>query len=338
MHASSCHVPFEAELSFLRQPGSYPEPTRRVHAVETHMSWVFLTDDFAYKVKKPVHFGPIDARLLSMRHFYCTEEVRLNRRLAPGVYLGAVPLVLGRERHLAIHGEGTTVDWLVKMHRLPHADMLDDAIAEGRARPEDMVRMATLLARFHADAWRPAVAAADFCDRFGREITRHGEELLKGAYGLPDELVHHVVARQLDVLARVRPLLAARVEAGCVVEGHGDLRAEHVYLGDPPAFIDCIEFSRALRTLDRLDEAGFLALECERLGAPALAAAFLDSYGGASGDDSGGVARHFYQSVRAATRATIAIRHLEEERFRYSRHWQQRALDYLALAERHLPA
>lgn len=337
MHASSCHVPIEAELSFLRQPGSYPEPTRRVQAVETHMSWVFLTDDFAYKLKKPVHFGPIDARLLSMRHFYCTEEVRLNRRLAAPVYLGAVPLVLGPDGHLAILGEGATVDWLVKMKRLAHEAMLDDAIAARRARPADMARMAVLLARFHECAWRPPLGADDFTGRIHRDIASHGEELLKRAYGMPAARVRSAVARQLDLLARFGPEIAARVRAGCVVEGHGDLRAEHVYVGEPPAFIDCIEFSRPLRTLDRLDEAGFLALECERLGAPELGEAFLDSYGREIGDDTRGALRHFYQSVRAATRATIAIRHLEEERFRYSRHWQQRALDYLALAERHLP-
>lgn len=338
MHASSRQVPLEAELSFLRQPGSYPEPTRRVQALETHMSWVFLTDDYAWKLKKPIRYGPIDARLLAMRHFYCAEEVRLNRRLAAQVYLGAVPLTLEPDGHLAILGLGTTVDWLVKMKKLPHEAMLDDAIGAGRARPQDMVRMAQLLARFHARAHRTPMAAADFVRRFEQDIGGHGEELASPAYGLPASRVAHVAGTQLALLERLRPQLERRVAAGCVVEGHGDLRAEHVYLGEPPAFIDCIEFSRSLRTLDRLDEAGFLALECERLGAPALAEAFLDAYGQAIGDDAQDTMRHFYQSVRACTRATIAIRHLQEERYRYSRQWQARALDYLALAEKHLPA
>lgn len=336
MNSSTCHVPLDAELSFLAQPGSYPEPTRRVMPVETHMSWVFLTDDYAYKLKKPIRYGPIDARVTSMRHFYCVEEVRLNRRMASGIYLAALPLVLGHGGHLEFVGDGMTVDWLVKMRRLPQELMLDDKIAHGRARPSDMEPVAELVARFHQGCRKVMPRAQPFSERIADVIARHELELLSPNYGLAPAIVSAVSAAQRKSLEHLAPAIDKRHLLGRVVEGHGDLRAEHVFLGEPTSVIDCIEFSRDLRTLDCLDEAGFLALECERLGAPELGAAFLDSYGRYSGQDADCELRHFYQSVRAVTRATVAIRHLAEPRYRYSRHWRERALSYLALARRHL--
>lgn len=337
MNASQCHVPLDAELSFLSQPGSYPEPTRRVQAIETHMSWVFLTDHYAYKLKKPIRYGPIDARLTAMRHFYCVEEVRLNRRLAPDIYLAALPLVLGPDGHLEFVGDGTTVDWLVKMRRLPHEDMLDDAIASKRANPDAMEQVAALLADFHAHCRKVTPRPQSFSQRILADLVRHEGELLSEEYGLDAEVVRSVTAAQRAALEQLAETLDVRHASGFVVEGHGDLRAEHVYLGQPTAIIDCLEFSRALRTLDVLDEAGFLALECERLGAPGLGDAFLEHYARHSGEDTDSPLRHFFQSVRAATRATIAIRHLGEPRYRFSRHWQQRAMAYLELARRHVP-
>lgn len=337
MNASLCHVPLDAELSFLNQPGSYPEPTRRVQAIETHMSWVFLTDHYAYKLKKPIRYGPIDARLTAMRHFYCVEEVRLNRRLAGDIYLAALPLVLGQDGHLEFVGEGATVDWLVKMRRLPHEDMLDDAIASKRADGQDMDRVAQLLAGFHGRCRKVTPRPQPFSARILSDLVRHEAELLTPEYGLDTALVRAVCAAQREALEQLAETLDVRHAAGRVVEGHGDLRAEHVYLGEPTAIIDCLEFSRALRTLDVLDEAGFLALECERLGAAELGDAFLEHYARHSGEDTDGPLRHFFQSVRAATRATIAIRHLGEPRYRFSRHWQDRAMAYLALAQRHVP-
>ncbi|HEY1044235.1 MAG TPA: hypothetical protein VGE60_10255 [Telluria sp.] len=337
MNASSCHVPLEAELNFLSQPANYPEPTRSVAAVETHMAWVFLTDDHAYKLKKPIRYGPLDARLVPMRHFYCAEEVRLNRRLAAGIYLAALPLTLEADGDLAFVGDGVTVDWLVKMRRLPQELMLDDRIARGCANTGDMERVAALLAGFHRRCRKALPRAQPFSRRIAEVIDRHEAELLSPAYQLAPAAVAPVSAAQRTTLARLAQVIDQRHGLGYVVEGHGDLRAEHVYLGQPTAIIDCIEFSRELRTLDSLDEAAFLALECERLGVPALGDAFLESYARHSGQETSGELRHFYQSVRAVTRATVAIRHLAEPRYRQSPKWRQRALDYLALAQRHLP-
>lgn len=147
----------------------------------------------------------------------------------------------------------------------------------------------------------------------------------------------------VDWLVKMRRLpadamLGARVASGRILEGHGDLRPEHVYLGEPPAIIDCLEFSAELRWLDAADEVGFLALECERARAAALGCVLLHSWREASGDTVPDALLHFYQSCRACSRARLAIRHLREARYRGSPVWRRRAMRYLALAERHLRA
>jgi aminoglycoside phosphotransferase family enzyme len=122
-------------VAALRDPACYPEATQGVQAIETHMSWVFLTDAHAYKLKKPVHFADRDFRSADARRHSCEEEVRLNRRLAAPVYLGVVPLAVAGDGGLRVGGQGPAVDWLVRMHRLPAGLMLDSLLAGGAATP-----------------------------------------------------------------------------------------------------------------------------------------------------------------------------------------------------------
>lgn len=325
----------EAKLAFLRQPSSYPEPSYRVEAIETHMSWVFLTEGYAYKLKKPVCHGLIDFRTIEARHFYCDEEVRLNRRLAPNVYIGVVPLSLDPHGHLHLRSNSHVTDWLVRMHRLPSDRMLDYAIRKDEASPEDIQKIAAVLADFYRQAEAPDLQAATYQARLENEIDFNFTALTSPAYALPAERIRRVCAVQRSFLERGLALLDARVRANRIVEGHGDLRPEHVCLGPELAIIDCLEFSRDLRTVDAAEEVAFLALECERLGAPALGCALLASYQSLSGDRPDDALLHFYRSFRACSRARIAIQHLDEEKFRHSPEWRRRAMDYLRLAEEH---
>lgn len=328
-------VSLESKLAFLRQPDSYPEPCARVETVETHMSWVFLTNRHAYKLKKPVRYGLLDFSTLDARRFYCEEEVRLNRRLAPDVYLATVALVVDAQGHLALAPQGAAVDWLVKMRRLPACRMLDAMIQAGAADERQMRRVAALLAAFYRDCAPAAMAPDEYRRRFAREIAHNRAALSNPGYRLPAACIEPACSMQTAWLAQAAALLDARVAQGRIVEGHGDLRAEHVCLEERPVIIDCLEFSRGLRLADAADELAFLALECERLGAGALGDALLRSYGELSGDLPPAGLMHFYRSVRACTRARIAISHLDEDQFRHSAKWRKRALEYLALAERH---
>lgn len=335
-HLAGAAPPLAAKVAFLCNPASYPEHTCRVEAVETHMSWVFLLDRHAYKLKKPVRHELLDFRSLKARRHYCAEELRLNRRLAPSTYLGVVALKRSRDGGLVLGGAGPVVDWLVRMLRLPAARMLDYALVHDALEPGDLPRLAARLAAFHASLPAEPVDADVWVAQLRRQIGTRQRALAAPAYGRPDRNVAQLAARQLAVLDEIAPQLAARVRAGRIVEGHGDLRPEHVCLAEPVAIIDCLEFSRSLRVVDTADELGFLALECERLGAGQVAEDLLGACAAASGDAPPPSVRHFYQSMRATARAVIAARHRLDPRLRRSGQWVRRAGQYLQLAHRHI--
>lgn len=302
------------------------------------MSWVFLAGSFAYKLKKPVCTSLLDFRTLDARHYFCNEELRLNRRLASSVYIDVVPLVLDQAGHLRLDGNATVVDWLVKMHRIPAWLMLDSAIAHGRASAGDGGRIAAALTRFYQSLPSEPVPPPVYRTRFRCLLETNRAELGDAAYGLPPARIGALFDALSSALLLLADLLDGRARAGYLVEGHGDLRPEHVCLWPEIAIIDTLEFSRELRVLDRADEVSYLALECGRLGAAALGAALAGAYQRYSGDSPPAPLLHFYQACRASTRALLAVRHLKEEKFRYSPHWREAALIYLELASRHAAA
>jgi len=325
----------DAKVAFLSEARSYPEPTCRVDTLETHMSWVFLLDRFVYKLKKPVCCDLLDFRSLEARRYFCEEEARLNQRLAPGVYLGLVPLTLWRKR-LELGGGGVVVDWLVRMRRLPADLMLDHAIRRQALSDTDLLRVARRLATFYLGLPAEPITREQYRARFERRLNAAARELSMEVFGLQSARIAKVREAQLATLRRIGPVLDSRVSAGLIVEGHGDLRPEHVYLGEPPAVIDCLEYARKLRVIDPADEVAYLALECERLGAPGAASALLCGYSLMCGDNPPPPLIHFYQSCRASTRALIAARHLLDGRFRHSERWRERAGAYLRLAQEHI--
>jgi aminoglycoside phosphotransferase family enzyme len=326
----------DAKVAFLREPSSYPDPCFRVEAIETHMSWVFLLDRRVYKLKKPVRYELLDCRSLEARRTCCQAELELNLRLAPEVYLGVVALTCDRHGQLALGGNGTVIDWLVRMVRLPSERMLDYALAHGTVSKDDLWRVAKHLHAFYRALPSEQRDCAAYRERLRRRIADNRRALETPAFELPAGHARSLAADQCATLGRLGALLDERVRGGHIIEGHGDLRPEHIYLGEPAAIIDCLEFCRALRIVDVADELGFLALECARLGSTAAGLALLLDYAGLSGDAPPLPVQHFYQSCRATTRALIAGRHLLDDKFRHSPHWLRRAGQYLQLAERHI--
>jgi len=264
-------IPLGAEVAFLSLPASYPEPTSQVETVETHLSWVFLTDRHARKLKKPVHSQDVDFTTVAARRANCGAELQPNRRLSDDTYLDIVPLLLDASGRLRLTGEGRAIDWLLKMRRLPAARMLDRLILSGAATSEDVQRVVTRLARFYRNSAPVEMSGAAYREAFAKGIAENLRELRTPAYGLPGELIAGIGLQQRNLLEHRPELFDARAEAGRIIEAHGDLRPEHICLEAEPQIIDCLEFSRALRILDPADELAFLALECERLGAPAFA-------------------------------------------------------------------
>jgi aminoglycoside phosphotransferase family enzyme len=324
------------KVAFLKQPEHYPEPTLRVEAVETHMSWVFLTDAFAYKLKKPVRHDYLDFSTLEARRLDCAAELRLNQRLAAEVYLAVVPLLQAADGSLCLDREGQPADWLVKMRRLPAERMLD-ALIRQRAVTEEAIRgLARKLTAFYAGSATEPMSAETYRQRLAGKIDACLRELGRPEFSLPADRLAQLAQAQTAFLQQHAAHFDARVEQGRIVEGHGDLRPEHVCLQPEPVVVDCLEFKRDFRILDPLDELGYLALECERLGMPEIGPWLLAAYEEASGDRWPAPLLHFYQSFRASLRAKLAIWHLLDDGRHLPQKWIRTTHDYLDLAERHI--
>jgi aminoglycoside phosphotransferase family enzyme len=309
----------EAKLAWLSRTDAYPAATAAVERIDTHLSHVFLTDGFVYKLKKPVRRSFVDLSTLQARRVNCIEEVRLNRRLAPDTYLAVVPLVavdgalrLCEGEGAAEVGDGEVVEWLVKMRRLPRELMLDEAIRSGAVDAGRVDEAARALACFYRDAEPLGVSPRAWRVRQRRQLVEHARDLAAPRYGLEPAVLERVVAAQSAFLDRESALLDARAAGGRIVEGHGDLRPEHVCLSRPPVFIDCLEFDADLRTVDPVDELGYLALECDLLGAPAIGVAFMRVYRAVTGDEPPAPLLRFHRVQRALLRAKLAAWHLDE--------------------------
>lgn len=309
-----------------------------VERVETHISWVFLGRREVHKVKKPVDLGFLDFSTPDKRRRACQAEVELNRRLAPGVYLGVVPVLrdaagrhrLGGEAEDDEAAEGEVVDWAVHMRRLPEAGRADHLLAAGRLTPDHLAALARRLASFHAAARSDGETA-----RFGTveaiaaNVRENFEQTVKtvAAYLEPGQAAE-IERWQLGFLAERRDLFAERVGAGRVRDGHGDLRLEHVYYpaegGAPPSgaegaaaatevgaeeevtVIDCIEFNRRFRFADVAADVAFLSMDLAWQGRVDLSEAFLAHYARAAQDFDLYSLIDFYESYRAYVRAKIS--------------------------------
>lgn len=324
----------ESKVSWLRDPDHHPGGPDRVETVETHMAWVFLTDRYAYKLKKPVRYPYLDFRSPDARRRACLREVRLNRRLAPDVYLGVRRLTVDPEGRLALEGDGEVVDWLVWMRRLRSDRMLDAAVRRGGLKIDDVVPAARHLATFYTTAEPEPVDGASYVRRV-RGVLADNRDELSGWSGTDARAPAELVERLDGWVLGNRGILEERARDGRIVEGHGDLRPDHVHLGPEPAVIDCIEFDRDLRVLDAVEELAFLAMECEDLGAAEVGAWFLEIYGRESGDVPDSRLVEFYKSHRALTRAKLAAWHLEDPTVPDPERWRRRTRRYLELAGVH---
>ena len=325
-----CEPTLAAKVAFLSRPDAY-RPAAAVTVRETHMSFVFLTGERAYKLKKPVLFPYLDFSNLARREAACRAELRLNRRLAPDTYLDVVPLTVS-PGGLAVGGDGTPVDWLVAMRRLDEAGTLEHAIADHRVAPWQLDRLAAGLVGFYRRAARAVVSPARHLAGWRRALADNRRVLLDPRFGLPAGLVRRIDRAQRAFLADRAALLAARVRERRIVDGHGDLRPEHIWLGDPLRIIDCLEFNANLRAVDPFDELAFLCLECERLGAPAVGEHVRRRVARALRDGASAELFRFYHCHRATLRARLAVAHLAEPNPRTPDKWPRLARTYLALA------
>lgn len=280
-----------------------PGPYARVR--ETHAGVVFLVGDRAYKLKKPYDFGFLDYTTLGARRDACHEEVRLNRRLAPDVYLGVAD----------INGpDGEVCDHLVIMRRMPDDRRLAALIAEGTPVREYLRALARRLASFHSTARRgPEIDAQAEASAVRGRWSDSFADVRAYTDLVPPERLDRIERLALRFLDGRAELFARRIAEGRVVDGHGDLLADDVFcLEDGPRALDCLEFDVRLRSVDGLDDAAFLAMDLERLGADELAAEFLTWYADFADDPAPPALRHHYLAYRAFVRCKVAcLRHAQ---------------------------
>jgi aminoglycoside phosphotransferase family enzyme/predicted kinase len=277
----------------------------------THASWVYLRGGDVWKLKRPVDLGFLDFRDVEARRRFCEDEVRLNRRLAPDVYLGVEPMRRGA-RGLTLDGTGPIVDWAVHMRRLPDQDSASARLWRGQLGAGELEALAARLAAFHAAA-RETPRAGDAAT-LDRNVGENFQQTERFVGQLVDRSTFDEVrAFQTAWLAGNADLLRARIAEGRIREGHGDLRLEHVYFtpgadgGAPrPIVIDCVEFSERLRCGDVAADAAFLAMELDAEYRPDLAAGFLARFAEASGDFGMYGLLDFYLSYRAWVRGKVA--------------------------------
>jgi len=342
---------YEAVVRALADARTYDGAAAPVEHVQTHISHVFLVGPDVYKLKKPVTFPFLDFGTRERRHHFCKEEVRLNRRLAPGIYLDVLAVTIDRDGYIRLGGDGRILDHVVWMRRLPATRLLPALLRAGSVRDDMMDALAERLVAFHAAAPHdPDVAAHAAPER----LVAGWRDILEGVSAFVPEML---AAEDLEILADFGPrfvrthetLLRARQDAGRIREGHGDLHAEHVCFIEaaddaaaaalaPGIYVfDCIEFSRALRCTDVAAEVAFLCMDLERRAHSGLAGRFAAAYAAAASDPDVALLLPFYVCARACVRGKVeGLKAGEAEVDRAEReNARARARTFFRLALRH---
>jgi aminoglycoside phosphotransferase family enzyme/predicted kinase len=301
-----------ALIAALTQPAAYPLRVTKVDVCQTHISVVFLVDEFVYKIKKPVRLSFLDFSTLDLRRQFCEQEVHLNRRLAADVYLGVVPITQTGS-HLQFEGKGEPVEWAVKMRRLPYEATLEYRVEQGDIDAPQVETLAECLAGFHAAADAgPHIASFGRFESVARNI-RENFVVAAPMVGRTISVVVHDRLRTLteDALIAQRNLIESRAERGVPRDTHGDLHLDHVYLFPAQStpgdliVVDCIEFNERFRYTDPVADMAFLAMDLQFHGRWDLARSFCDAYFARSGDAEGRAIVPLYLSYRAAVRGKV---------------------------------
>jgi aminoglycoside phosphotransferase family enzyme/predicted kinase len=296
-------------IAALQNPALYPHSVDGFQLIETHISWVLLTGDFAYKVKKPMNFGFLDFTTLEARKHFCGEELRLNQRLTDNLYLEVLPIT-GSAESPQLGGEGTAIEYVLKMRQFPQSGLLSTLQANGELTTAHIDEMATQIARFHLNAPKvPAEHEAGTPDSVMAPVRQNFEQILPFLGDKAD-------LQQLDALQawaessfeRLKPLLAQRKTDGFIRECHGDIHLGNATVIDGQVVIfDCIEFNEPFRFTDVYADSAFLAMDLEDRGLKSLARRFISQYLELTGDYQGLELLNFYKAYRALVRAKVAL-------------------------------
>ena len=321
----------------LLQARAYAHPVENVRVLDTHISWVLLTGDFAYKIKKPIRLAFLDYSTLAKRKHCCELELQLNRRWAPDIYLDVVP-ICGSFEEPIVGGEGAPIEYAVKMVQFPQSAQFDSQLAAGLLVNKDMVDLAETVARVHAAVpVYGALSGAAFLAAVRKAMLDNFDYLQKSA---SEDDVRRLEAWTRQSLDEHGELVTARYDAGRVRECHGDLHLRNlVRLPSGVTPYDCVEFSVELRNIDVISDVSFLVMDLVARGEQRLAYAFINRYLECSGDYEGVALLGLYLVYHALIRAKIAvIRSIERSHDTARRHDEREAAHYCAVARRWVDA
>jgi len=295
-----------ALVQALLKPETYPHHPQKVELVQTQMSFLFLTGDYVYKVKKPVNLGFLDYTTLEKRRFFCRQELELNRRLCHDVYLEVVPIV-SRRGQIYLGGEGEVIEYAIKMKQLPADRMMDKLLPKNLVTADMVTRVAEKLADFHRNAvtgpeissyGKPEAIKINTDENFTQTEKYIDISISSGTY-------NQIKAYTDSVLKSKKSLFGKRVKEGRIKDCHGDLHAAHVCISNGICIYDCIEFNDRFRYGDVASEVAFLAMDLDRFRHADLSQAFVDAYVRVSRDKDLSQLLNFYKCYRAYVRGKV---------------------------------
>lgn len=319
-------------LDTLKSEEAYPHETSKIEFIETHISWLFLTGQYVYKIKKPVKFSFLDFSTLEKRKFFCEEELRLNRRLSPEIYL-SVEELCQQEGRLNFKKQGFLQDYAVKMKQLPKESKMDLLLKENKVMPEHVKEIAEIISDFHSNA--ETISDKSFASPFQVKQQINDLETVKNV--IEEELslgekVELTLKLCNDFIEKNNDLMLSRQE-GFVKDCHGDLHSGNIFLAEKIYIFDCIEFNNAFRYIDTASEIAFMAMDLDYFKKQALSKTFVDEYIAHSNDKELLKLLNLYKSYRANVRCKVAALELSPESTeQHKKHVFKRIKNYLDLA------
>jgi len=324
-------------IKAMMQPDFYPHPVSQIQMLQTHISWVFLTGQYAYKLKKPLDLGFLDFTSLEKRRFFCEQELSLNQRLTPAIYLEVLPISQAGDAYQLGNGDNIR-DYCLKMLQFSQNDLLDRRLDSGSFDPAWMDVLAKDIATFHA-----AAETSRKIQAFGDTHFLH-EHIMANLHVAEEQTGTVIESDQLNAIRQFSKTFihkhakdfAMRQREGCIRDGHGDLHLKNMALfqGRPMVF-DCIEFNDEYRMIDTMSDVAFLIMDCDARGHPDLGFRFLSRYLEFSGDYDGLKLLPLYLSYRASVRGKVACLLSGDKGIDADQKTLQRAeaLHYFSLAE-----
>ena len=302
-------------MNDLLKPENLKDPSKEVSLVQTHISMVFIGDEFVYKVKKPVDFGFLDFTTLEKREYFCHQELMLNRRLAEELYLDVLPIYFDGQTHSFIENKGRIVDYAVRMKKIPQERLMKNVFSRGELKEGHLKEIAEVLASFHKNA-----ARSEDIDKFGQanifrvNTDENFEQTLKYVGQTIDLNDYNRIKQWTDDFYRQNDsLFQERINGQRIRDCHGDLHMEHICLIDPLAIIDCIEFNDRLRYSDTFADIGFLMMDLDYWEGFSLADKLWEFYRAKTGDSVDHPLLTFYKVYRAYVRGKVNSFQLDDK-------------------------